>query len=155
MLLAFIRRIRDHRFFSRKDELTSALQRIGWWEIRRIPYNLIVGLTGIFAVVLIFISGAVAERITGTPMGLPDPPIFALVGVVIYGILANACYTGGWITELFVVKVWEESGKSFGEISFTLGFIFSVLLTLSIGLFFSALNVIQIIFHLAGYPTSE
>ncbi len=44
--------------------------------------------------------------------------------------MANICYTGGWITELIVASVWELQGQYFGKISFALGFMFAVLLTL-------------------------
>jgi hypothetical protein len=67
----------------------------------------------------------------GAPIGLPDPPAFALIGVLLYGILANICYTGGWITELVVAKLWSVETSRFGPIAFTLGAAFSVLLTLT------------------------
>jgi len=66
----------------------------------------------------------------GPPIGLPDPPAFALLGALLYGILANVCYTGGWVTELLVAKVWSVDTSRFGPIAFTLGTAFSVLLTL-------------------------
>lgn len=154
MLITLLKKMRDIRFFSRQAEPESVWQRIAWWEMRRLPYNLIVGSAGMVSLALILISGAVAEHVTGRPLVMPDPPLFLLVGILIYAVLANLCYTGGWIAELLVVKVWEDAGKSFGVISFTLGIFFSLFLTLTIGGFFSALNVIQILLYLSGYRSS-
>ncbi|MFM7215909.1 MAG: hypothetical protein ACKO3H_13635, partial [Verrucomicrobiota bacterium] len=61
---------------------------------------------------------------------LPDPSIVAVFGILAYGVAANVCYSGGWITEWIVRKVWRERAGAFGEISFVLGFLFSILLTL-------------------------
>jgi len=67
----------------------------------------------------------------GAPIGLPDPPAFAIMGVLVYGVLANFCYTGGWITELVVAKVWAVDTSRFGPIAFALGTAFSVLVPLA------------------------
>lgn len=58
---------------------------------------------------------------TGVPIGMPDPPIVAIIAVVLYGIAANVCFTGGWIVEMFVAKVWDARAGAFGEISFFSG----------------------------------
>ena len=53
-----------------------------------------------------------------------------MVAIILYGFLANVCYTGGWITEYFVAAVWgKERAKDFGQIAFALGLVGSVLLT--------------------------
>jgi hypothetical protein len=101
-----------------------------WWELRRLPYNLIVGSVGVLSSGVILVLAAIASEIFNEPLGLPDPPILAVFGVIAYGIAANVCYTGGWLTEWVVRKVWRERAGVFGEISFVLGVVFSVLLTL-------------------------
>lgn len=152
MAISLIKKFTDSRFFSRKTEATNFLQRIAWWEIRRIPYNLIVGIAGFASLTLVVLSAVVGELVTGVPVGLPDPPLFAFVWILIYAILANICYTGGWIAEILVVNIWGEAGKHFGVISFALGVVFSAALTLAVGLLFAGLNTIQIILHLTGHP---
>jgi hypothetical protein len=72
----------------------------------------------------------IAEKYLGTPIGLPDPPIFAVFAVIAYGIAANICYTLGWVVEIFVKIIWAEQGEHFGKISFTLGLVLSVIITL-------------------------
>jgi len=101
-----------------------------WWEARRVPYNAIVGVVGLASSTIMVAVAFTCESRGGAPIGLPDPPAFAIVGVLLYGILANVCYTGGWITELLVAKVWSVDTSRFGPIAFTLGAAFSVLVTL-------------------------
>jgi hypothetical protein len=67
------------------------------------------------------------EQFGGVPLGLPDPPILAVIGVIAFGVIANVCYTGGWIVELLVAKAWRVESTRFGPIAFTLGTAFSVL----------------------------
>src|SRR5687768_16470084 len=68
-----------------------------WWEARRVPYNVIVGVVGLGTPAIMVAVAFTCESRGGAPFGLPDPPGLALVGVVLYGIVANLCYTGGWI----------------------------------------------------------
>ncbi len=90
---------------------------------------------------------ALAEYVFKLSVELPDPPLFAMMGVITYGILANVCYTGGWIAELIVLRVWKEKAISFGEIAFSLGMTFSVLLTLSPILLGLLQMIFAIVFH--------
>lgn len=94
------------------------------------PYNMIVGVVGLLNTAIMVAVAFTCESRGGPPIGLPDPPAFALVVVLLYGILANVCYTGGWITELVVAKFWAVDTARFGPIAFTLGTVFSVLVTL-------------------------
>lgn len=101
-----------------------------WWELRRIPYNVVVGAVGVITCGVILTAVAIASELFNEPLGLPDPPILAVFGVLAYGIAANVCYTGGWVAEWVVRKVWRARAGAFGEISFVLGIVFSVLVTL-------------------------
>lgn len=101
-----------------------------WWELRRIAYNVVVGGVGMVTCALILSAAAIASEVFNEPLGLPDPPIIAVFGILAYGIAANVCYTGGWVAEWMVRKIWRERAGAFGEISFVLGLLFSILLTL-------------------------
>ena len=70
------------------------------------------------------------ERRGGAAIGVPGSPLFAIAGVLLYGIVANICYTGGWITELLVARLWRADTSRFGPIAFALGTGFSVFVTL-------------------------
>jgi hypothetical protein len=71
------------------------------------------------------------ERLGGVAIGLPDPVVLAVIGVIAFGVIANVCYTGGWIVELLVAKVWRVESTRFGPIAFALGTAFSVLVALA------------------------
>jgi hypothetical protein len=66
-------------------------------------------------------------------------------GVFAYGIMANICYTGGWISELVAKYVWKEQAENLGKIAFALGIIFSVLLTLLPVVFYLLLVLLKIL----------
>lgn len=102
-----------------------------WWELRRIPYNLVVGGVGIISCGVMLALAAIASEHFNEPLGLPDPPILAVFGVIAYGIAANVCYAGGWVVEWVVRRLWRERAGAFGEISFVVGVVFSVVLTLA------------------------
>jgi hypothetical protein len=115
----------------RDSPIANASDAIGWWEGRRIPFNLIVGTAGILTCVVVSVVGLASTILFGSDFGLPNPPLFAVFGVIIYGLVANLCFTGGWLAELVIRKIWPREADRFAVVSFSLGLIFSVLLTLS------------------------
>jgi hypothetical protein len=86
---------------------------------------------GVVSSIVMVTVAFTCESRGGVPIGLPDPPALTIVAVVIYGLLANVCYTGGWITELLVVKLWQADTSRFGPIAYTLGTALSALITLA------------------------
>ena len=131
MLVQTLRRIRSSALGKRFSPMESAWQVIAWWEARRIPFNLIVGVTGIVTSAVILLTAVVSERLLGEPIGLPDPPIFAVIGVVFFVVAANVCYAGGWIAEILVRRAWPDQSDQFGGLAFTLGLVFAVVVTLA------------------------
>jgi len=118
------------RLVARRAEALPNASVVLWWEARRVPYNVIVGVTGLISSAVMVAVAFTCESRGGAPIGLPDPPAFAIVAAVLYGVLANVCYTGGWITELLLARVWAVDTSRFAPIAFTLGTAFSVFLTL-------------------------
>ena len=138
-LIASIRRALTGWLFARGEHEVSTFEIILWWEKRRVPYNLIVGVAGLFTCAVTVAVAAIASDKFGEPLSLPDLPISAVLAVIAYGVGANVCYTGGWISEALVRKIWQERTGAFGQITFTLGLVFSVLITLAPAAFFSVL----------------
>jgi hypothetical protein len=130
LLITPLKFLTGYRLFQRNEQDMTSLQIILWWEARRLFFNIIVGLAGVMTIVVMLFSAAIAEKLFNEPIGWPDPPFFAIIGVILYAIGANGCYTGGWIAELISHEVWGEKARGFSEISFTLGVVFSFLLTL-------------------------
>jgi hypothetical protein len=130
LILAPIKFLTQYRLFQRQEGQMNSLQIILWWEARRLFFNIVVGIAGVITVFTMLFSAMIAEKLFNELIGWPDPPIVAIIGVVVYAISANVCYTAGWLAELIAREVWGDKAKSFAEISFTLGVIFSFLLTL-------------------------
>lgn len=124
------RKLAASRLVRRQVELSGLGEIVGWWEIRRVVFNLAVGFMGAITCVLLLATAFLAERILGEPIGLPDPPLVGVFLIVLYGVLANVCYTGGWVAEILVRAVWRAEAGRFGEIAFSLGLVFAMALTL-------------------------
>jgi hypothetical protein len=106
-------------------------QVIEWWEKRRFFYNKILAGVGTVTCVLMISCGLIAEPLVGEAIGIPDPPILVPMGIIAYGIIANVCYTGGWIAELLLARFRPgASTTAFGVRAFRLGVKFSIGLTL-------------------------
>lgn len=94
-----------------------------WWECRRFLYNLCVGLVGLpFALLVWLLLNTV-----------PNIAAELLAGIICYGIAANVCYSLGGPAELVARFCWKNKGEPYGPVLFTLGLIFSVLLTIGLG----------------------
>jgi hypothetical protein len=141
------RRLASLPLFRRDSPTPSARAAIGWWEVRRIPYNLIVGCAGIVTCIVIAIIGLGSYFFFNSDFGLPGSPLLAVFSVIIYGFLANLCYTGGWIAELIVRRAWPEEADQFARWSFSLGLFFSVLLTLTPAIVVGAAGIFKLASH--------
>jgi len=113
------------RFFFR-NEVTcrTPTEVIGWWEARRAAYNAAVGTTGLFTLAAVHLIA----RLPPSPVSIPLEP--TLIIPVVYGILANVCYTGGWISELWIRNTLGREMEPVGPTLFRYGFAFSIGLTL-------------------------
>ena len=134
----------------RDTPINSARDAIGWWEARRIPFNLIVGSAGILTCTFVGVVGLGSEVLFDSEFGLPNPPLFALIGIIIYGLLANLSFSGGWLAELVIRKIWPTEADRFATISFSLGVIFSVLLTLAPAALVGAVGIFKLLNHARG-----
>jgi hypothetical protein len=96
-----------------------------WWEIRRIPYNLIMLVVGLSSLSVYY---AIGNRLA-EPGDEFDGPLGFLIGGILYGIMANIFYTLSWVTEI----VWSDGDTSRTEMLrrkiFRRGLIVSVVLT--------------------------
>jgi hypothetical protein len=93
-----------------------------WWELRRIPYNIIVGGFGLLCLMLFLVFNE-----------LPPPATFEEqdwepFSVLIFGFMANVFYTGGWMTELLILAVSPTKAKHFAPSAFCAGLLFSLFL---------------------------
>ena len=108
--------------FPPADYRRTAMSTIGWWERRRGTFNVVVGLTGTFTLL-------VAELLAVLP---PTPAKFflPLPIILVYGLAANVCYTFGWMIELGLQSVMKRRAPAIGPALYRQGLAFAVGLTL-------------------------
>jgi hypothetical protein len=97
---------------------------IRWWEQRRLDFNAYVGVVGVISWLLVLIAGGAAVK-PGVDF---EEPIAMIEEPVFYAIMANVCYTFGWIVDLVAF-----SGAPRKKL-FRLGLIFSLIVTALPGL---------------------
>ena len=102
------------------DQRRTPVTLLRWWESRRLVYNQVVGVTGLFT---LLVAGVIGPE-GGMPLAVM--PQVALV----YGLAANVCYSMGWGAELLARVVWGRQAPRMGPLLFRQGLIFSVGLTL-------------------------
>ena len=95
---------------------------IRWWEARRIPFNLIVGGSGVASLGIISLISILPPSAHG--FSIP------FLGIVAYGVLANLCYSLGPATELLIEKLSGGKILPTGPLLLRAGLTFSVGLTL-------------------------
>jgi len=102
-------------FFSRPSEPLSRLGIIAWWEIRRVPYNLIVGVIGAISLLLFFLFISLADELK------PGEDAVEPMALLVAPIAANICYTGGWIVELLLSTLRRKGSPPAGPVLLKLG----------------------------------
>ena len=111
--------------FAQPDLLQSGGAIIWWWEERRLFYNLILV---IWVLVLALVASA---RPRGWDSSLWNPNVlFAFV--VFFVLPANVLYTGGWIVDLIVKKVFRLPARGFESWALGAGIAFTLALYLAI-----------------------
>jgi hypothetical protein len=109
-------------FFRAPYSLPKTGEILRWWESRRLGFNLAVGAAGLFSLTVVAVAEFLppSSRLPTFPLGL----------VVIYGILANICYTMGPLADLVICKKWGRDYAALGPAIFRYGFAFAIGLTL-------------------------
>jgi hypothetical protein len=107
--------------FPPADHRRTAVSTLAWWEAKRGTFNLIVGGTGVFSLVVIRLISLVPP---GVPFQFDWRPVAA------YGLLANVCYTFGWGIEMMLRRLMGRRAPAIGPALFRQGIAFSVGLTL-------------------------
>jgi len=92
---------------------------VKWWEARRFGYNLWVGSVGVITWLLVLIVGSMAVK----PGEDFEEPIAMIIGPVIYGVMANVCFTFGWVLDTALYRGRPRVAL------YKTGLIFSVILT--------------------------
>ena len=141
-------RLRGSLLCERNTPIVSARQAIGWWEARRVPFNLIVAIAGIVSIAVVSVVGLGAHFLLNSDFGLPDPPLFAVFGVILYALVVNMLYTGGWVVELAIRTAWPEQADRFATLTLSLGLFLTILVTLLPGIVVGAAGIFGVVAHI-------
>ena len=126
------------------DVRRTPLSQLRWWESRRLFYNKVVGTAGVATLAGVSIISLLPPH--PVPVGVPEMAI----GAAVYGILANGCYSLGWLLEMLACRVWGRKAPDLGPLLFRQGLIFSVGLTLLPLLLAALLWVARIVLTVAS-----
>ena len=111
------------RMISIPDHQRTRWQIMAWWELRRLPYNLVVGLSGTLGLLLFVWFNKLPPR------PVPEPAVDPLP-VILFGAGANFFYTAGWVVELIARNLWPEKVPKLGPQLLLTGSLLSVMLAL-------------------------
>jgi hypothetical protein len=101
---------------------------VRWWELRRIPYNFIVGLVGLVSIAALeYLGDALLPRGEDAV-----EPLMLLFGTAAYGIACNAAYTLGWISEIYLFSHARDAGVTFRKRAFLAGTLLSCAIPVSL-----------------------
>lgn len=89
----------------------NTIQIIGWWEIRRILYNVIVLFCGLISMSIMY---ALINLKSGEDLQEP----LAIIG---FAFVCNLCYTLGWL-----VEIYKPKSNTFGAKMFKTGLYFTL-----------------------------
>lgn len=112
---------------------------VGWWEKRRLPYNLAVGSAGVVSIGFMYFFVAL-------PPGGLIAPALPLVPIAIFAGMANLCYLLGPTVEVLVQKLWGDEVLPTGPALYRMGLTFSVGLALFPALLMAIFWVARIVF---------
>ena len=94
--------------FSVREAERSAIDIILWWELRRIPYNIIVGIAGLFSLPLFYFF------ISRTNVLKPGEDAVEPIALLAAPVVMNICYTAGWVVEGFLEKARSDEEEVLG-----------------------------------------
>jgi hypothetical protein len=111
---------------------------ISWWELRRVPFNLVLAVTGLITIGVLAVIG---DRLFPRGEDAIEPMALFLL-VPLYAVAANIAYTVSWISEL----IWSGGDTTRTEAIrprvFYLGLVFSIALTLAPAILIPAVWII-------------
>lgn len=89
-------------FFDAPIEERSTLQIILWWELRRIPFNILIGIIGFISLILLYIF------VDASVTGHSSEDIIEPFAIFLAPFAINFCYTLGWFVEITFGRIWKN-----------------------------------------------
>ena len=111
---------------------------VAWWELRRIPFNLLMGAYGVVCLAIFYWAILTSGRLE--PGDDPVEPLALMAAPF----AVNAFYTLGWLVELPARCLWPSISPQFGPWLLRLGLGFSLLLITVPAAFWGGVGVLQL-----------
>jgi hypothetical protein len=112
---------------------------IAWWELRRIPFNLLVALYGIVCLAVFYWG------ILGSGILQPGEDAVEPMALIAAPFAANICYTLGWFVELPARLVFPSLSPAFGPWLLRLGLGLSAFLISIPAVYWGGYRVLQLV----------
>ena len=124
--------------FAPQPQAASRWRVILWWEVRRIPYNVLVGLYGAFCLVIFFWSVTTSGHLKAGEDAVEPMALFAAP----FGV--NACYTLGWLVDVPARTLWPSLSPRFSPVLLKLGIVLSAFLISIPAAFWGGYRLLQL-----------
>ncbi len=124
--------------FSVPDAQRTPATALVWWELRRIPYNILVGVVGI-ASLAVFLGSIFSANVLGPGEDAVEPLALLAAPIAI-----NICYTAGWLGESVLWVFWPDKRQFFGPLLFKLGLGFSLFVVTLPAIFWGGFRLLQL-----------
>lgn len=109
-------------FFGSSQSIRSLWGVVAWWEVRRLPFNLIVGLYGLVCL------GAFFWAITTSGHLQPGEDAVEPLALLAAPLGINVLYTLGWLVEVPTRLLFSNLTPRFGPLLLKLGLGFGLFL---------------------------
>lgn len=126
-------------FFGRQRSPMRWWQVINWWELRRIPFNLLIGVYGIVCLA-IFFWGIMGSGHLEAGEDAVEP-----IALLAAPFLVNICYTLGWIVELPARFLCPSLSPKLGPWLLKVGLCFSLFVISIPALCWGGYHVLQLV----------
>jgi hypothetical protein len=118
-VLGAVIRVAWRWLISRPERPMRPLEVIAWWELRRVPYNVIIGAASAISLPLFFLF------ITWSGELKPGEDAVEPMALMVAPLAINFCYTAGWICELMLLLIRRHTPRV-GPALFVVGTVFSL-----------------------------
>lgn len=126
-------------FFAQQQPPVRWWRVILWWELRRIPFNLVIGAYGLVCLA-IFYWGILCSGILQPGEDAVEP-----MALVAAPFAVNICYTFGWLVELAARLARPSLSPRLGPRLLKLGLGFSVFVISIPALYWGGYHVLQLV----------
>ena len=106
--------------FASPREPVTPLRVVGWWELHRIPYNLIVAVFGVFSFAIF------ATSIYSSGHLQPGEDAVEPFALLLAPIAINIAYTAGWLVDAPLRLLRPTLSPGFTPLLFIVGLAFSL-----------------------------